>query len=286
MIFVNTPFMERLQREEVGNLAELISLEGKGFREYWTLANQEVYATLSGSLVEYKPFPGRASGQIQSATDLTVATMEFVLATSAANSLIRLVDAYQLDAGVLTVDRVFVDTPDMGRMPVYRGRIGDIARNRQVVRAQARNVWDSRGTQYPLYTYEDGCGWRFGGPGCGFDATSVTIAITAFSVGSSNRISVYATRAGSESDDYWTFGRITWTAGVNSGQVRAIRQHTGPLVSLSHALPFTPASGDAFSIYPGCRKRRIADCTSKFNNAENFLGFWTTPIPEEFTVGE
>lgn len=286
MIFVNTPFMQRLQNEEVGNLVEIISLEGKGFREFWTLTNQEVFATLSGELIEYKPFPGRASGSIQSATDLTVATMEFVMASSGANSLSRLVDAYQLDAGVITVDRIFADTPDMGRMPVYRGRIGDVARNRQVVRAQARNVWDSRGTQYPLYTYEDGCVWRFGSAGCGFDTTSVTIAINGFSVNSSDRVNLYSSRVGSETDDFWTFGRVTWTAGVNSGQQRAVRQHTGPLLSLSHALPFTPVSGDLFSIYPGCRKRRVSDCTSKYDNAENYLGFWTTPIPEEFGVGE
>lgn len=288
MIFVNTAFMDRLQREDVGNIVELISLEGRGFKNYYTSANQEIYATLSGALTEYKPLPGQAAGTIQSATDLTVATMEFVLASSAANDLITLINANQIDAADLTVERVFADTPDLGRMPVYRGKLGDISWNRTAVKGQARNVWDSFDTNWPYHTYSDGCIWRFGSAGCGFDTSSVTLTVTASAwiVGSSSRIGIYTTSLGSRPDDYFTFGRITWVAGVNSGQVRAIRNHLGNAILLSHALPFQPRTGDSFTIFPGCRKRRIEDCTSKYNNAENFSGFWTTPIPEEIYVGE
>lgn len=288
MIFVNTPFMERLQREDVGTLVELISLEGQGFKNFYTTANQEIFATLSGSLREYTPLPGGASGTIQSATDLTVATMEFVLASSAANDMLALLNANQMDAAVIRIERVFADTPDLGRMPVYVGRIGDIGWNRSAVKAQGRNVWDSKDTNWPYHTYGDGCIWRFGSPGCNFDTSSVTIVVSPahYSVSSSSRIGIYTNSLASFGEDYFTFGRLTWVQGVNSGQVRAIRDHVGNAILLSHALPRQPQSGDYFTIFPGCRKRRIEDCTSKYNNARNFEGFWTTPIPEEINVGE
>lgn len=288
MIFVNSDFNWRLEQENVGNIVELIALEGQGFKEFWTSCNQEIYATYSGTLCEYKPLPGEASGTIQSATDLTVATMQFVLASSGASNLLALLDANQIDAADITIHRVFVDTPDLGRMLVYKGKIGDISWNRGAVQAQGRNVWDSFDTQWPYHTYSDGCIWRFGSAGCGYNTTSVTVTVAASYIvaASSTPIAYLTTSLGFYANDYFTFGRVTFTSGPNSGQVRAIREHEGNIIRLSHALPFNPSTLDAFSIYPGCRKRRIEDCTSKYNNASNFSGFWTIPIPEEINVGE
>lgn len=288
MIFVNSAFMERLEREDVGNYVEVIALEGRGFNKFFTTCNQHVYATLSGQLRGYEPLPGQASGTIQNATDLTVATMEFMLASSAATELLTLINANQIDAADITIERLFVDTPDLGRMPVYRGKLGDIQWNRQSVKAQGRNVWDSYDTMWPYHTYADGCAWRFGSAGCGIDTSSFTITVPASAVivSSCSRIGVFTSSLGAQPDDHYTFGRVTWTSGANSGQVRAIREHIGNAIQFSHALPFQPVSGDTFSIFPGCRKRRIHDCTSKYNNARNFLGFWTTPIPEELYPGE
>lgn len=288
MIFVNSAFMERLEKEDVGTYVELISLEGRGFREYYTTCNQEIYATLSGALQEYRPLPGEASGTIQSATDLTVATMNFILSSSGSNSLIRLLDANQMDAGDIEIVRVFADTPDLGRFPVYRGKIGDISWNRQAAMAQGRNVWDSFDTNWPYHTYSDGCIWRFGSAGCGFNTSSVTVTVSPanIEVASCSRIAFLTQSLAAYAADYFTFGRVTFLQGANSGQVRAIREHDGNIIKFSHALPFNPVSGDSFAIFPGCRKRRVEDCTSKYNNARNWSGFWTIPIPEEINVGE
>jgi hypothetical protein len=37
-------------------------------------------------------------------------------------------------------------------------------------------------------------------------------------------------------------------------------------------LPFLPAVGDQFMMYPGCKKRWTEDCAQKFDNALNFRG--------------
>lgn len=284
MTFVNSAFFERLQREDVGNLVEIIQLQGKGFDELYTTCNQEVFATLSGTLRMYRPFPGNVAGKIQSTTDLTVATLEFFAASSAAANLLGLLHANQLDDADLIVERVFTDTPDLDRMPVYRGKVGNITFNRNGMKGQGRNIWDSYRTVWPYYTYGDGCAWRFGGAGCGFNTTSVTQVVSpaGWNPTSSSVIGLYCNSIGDKIDGYFDFGRITFLNGANSGQVRTIRDHAGPALRLSHRLQFAPESGTLFSIYPGCRKRRVDDCTSKYNNARNFNGYWTTPIPEQF----
>lgn len=287
MIFVNTAFQNRMQNEAVDGLVELIQVQGSGVFRLWTTSNQELYATLSGTLREYIPFPGRASGRIEASTDLTVATMEFMFAVNSGDNLRDLINANQLDAAEVIIERVFVDTPDLGRFPVYRGSIADFAWNRQGISGQARNVFDSFRITYPYYSYGDGCAWRFGSPGCGFNTQSVTITVPASNilVSSCSRIGLWM-NVQTQTDAYFDFGRVTFTNGANSGQIRTVRDHTGHVLLLSHALPFNVVSGDTFQLYPGCRKRLVADCTSKFNNASAYLGFQWIPIPEQMGIGE
>ena len=288
MQFVNSAFNQRLEENDVGKIIELVALEGRGFSLFFTTANQEVFATLSGSLREYKPLPGEATGTIQSATDLTVATMRFLMASSADALMNTKINANQMDGARVTIERVFADTPDLGRMLVYVGFIGDITWSRAGIQGQGRNVFDSHQTQWPYNTYGDGCVWRFGSPGCGVDTSSYTVLVSGsqFVVGSSSRIGLWVTNVVSLGDDYYSFGRVTFTQGANSGQVRTIRNHIGNALLLSHTLPFQPVTGDVFTIFPGCRKRRVADCTSKFNNSSGFNGYWTIPIPEDIQIGQ
>lgn len=290
MQIVSSAFNQRLEENDVGQIVELVALEGRGFSLFFTTANQELFATLSGALREYKPLPGEATGTIQSATDLTIATMNFVMASSADSSLMTKINAQQMDNARITIERVFADTPDLGRMLVYVGFIGDVGWNRAGVQGQGRNVFDSMQTQWPYYSYGDGCIWRFGSPGCGINTSSYTIqsstSTTSFNISSSSRVGLWVTNINSHGDDYYSFGRVTFTAGANSGQVRAVRNHIGDTLLLSHALPFQPAVGDLFTLFPGCRKRRVNDCTSKYNNSSAYNGYWTIPIPEDIQIGQ
>jgi len=48
---------------------------------------------------------------------------------------------------------------------------------------------------------------------------------------------------------------------------------------LTQALPYAPAAGDTFVVYPGCDKSQRT-CRLKFNNLANFGGFPYVPAPE------
>jgi hypothetical protein len=79
---------------------------------------------------------------------------------------------------------------------------------------------------------------------------------------------------------YWAQGVITFTSGVLIGQsAYIIASNPAGAVSLEVPLPAAPATGDTYSIIPGCDKS-FATCGSKFSNTANFSGFPYTPTPE------
>ena len=280
----NTPFFNRLQEDGI-SLCELIDLETQGPNFHWTTANQALVFTLSGTATEYQPFPGKTISGVKESTDLGVSIVDFVMANTG-QVFSDLMVSNDFDMATLKVGRIFTDTPDMGRYEIYRGKLGDFSYDRDKISGQARSQYGSANTRWPYYNYQDTCIWRFGGTGCGFDTTSVTLALAtdSFNIGSSTTLNILlasGTLTGSFSNGRFDFGRFTVTDGVNSGHVRTIRAHTGDLLFLSHPLPVNSLASFAASIFPGCRKRRITDCVSLYDNAENFVGFEWIPIQED-----
>jgi uncharacterized phage protein (TIGR02218 family) len=277
----NSAYFTRLQGDTV-DLTELIDFElpgGTSFR--WTTSNHEITYTLSGVLTNYKTFPGMTPGGLQQSNNMQVAAVNFIMQNT--GSAIRDLLLNDFAQARIKVGRVFISTPDLGRMEVYNGQVGDFTYNRTQVTGQARNIWKSLNIQWPYYTYMNNCVWRFGSVGCGMNTTSLTVAITSVNVGSSTQLAILCASGmitRSYANDRFDFGRLTVTAGVNSGIVRTIRQHSGDLITLANALPFPDFTGIQLAVFPGCRKRVLEDCKSLYNNDKNFMGFpWITLTP-------
>lgn len=280
----NSAFFDRLQEDGV-QMCEVIDLETKGPAFHWCTANQPLTQTLSGTPTTYFPFPGKTIGGVRESTELSISVIDFIMANTG-QIFADLITTNDMDAAAIKVGRIFPDTPDLGRMEVYHGKLGDFTYDRNQVSGQARSQYGSGNTRWPYYNYQDACIWRFGGTGCGFDTSTVTLALDATSIdtGSSTTINFLAasgTLTLSFSNGHWDFGRLTVTGGVNSGHVRTIRAHTGDLLFLSHPLPINSFAAMTVDIWPGCRKRRVTDCVSKYNNAANFVGFEWIPIQED-----
>jgi uncharacterized phage protein (TIGR02218 family) len=77
-------------------------------------------------------------------------------------------------------------------------------------------------------------------------------------------------------DDWFTRGKLVWSAGANEGLAVEIKAHRneGGVISLSlwQTPPNPLAIGDTFSVTAGCDKR-FETCCAKFENALNFRGF-------------
>ena len=276
-------FRDKLQHDNV-ELAELIDLtlpNGKAL--HWTTSNHRITWTRSGVPTEYDPFPGNPGSGISEDTQLGVSNINFTIANSNGDIRNQLIST---DFALAKVDigRVFTDTPDLGRMMIYAGKMGDFAYNRSEITGEARNIWKSLNVQWPYYTYNDNCVWRFGSTGCGFNTQSVTLNGLVVDVASSTTLDITVESlalSNSFANGRFEFGRLTVATGVNSGLVRSIRAHNGDTLSLSYPLPNGDLTGMTIDIFPGCKKRLTDDCTSLYNNAKNFLGFPWIPQSED-----
>lgn len=280
----NSIFFTRLQGDNI-DIVEIIDLElpGGGGDFHFTTCNQPVTFTLSGALTTYIPFAGGTPHGVQQDNNLGVSVIDFVMQNTitAVSDMLKNSD---FTNARLKIGRVFSGTPDLGRMEIYNGQVGDFAFDRIQMRGQARNLWKSLNVHWPYYLYQDTCAWRFGSAGCGVNASSYDVAVNTINVSSSTTIDIVfpaGTLTNSFPTGRFDFGRLMVTGGVNSGAVRTIRTHSGDGLSLSYDLPSADVTSIAFVIRPGCRKRIVADCTSIYNNAKNALAFWTIPIQEK-----
>ena len=166
----NSAFFTRLQADDV-QMCEVIDLETDGPDFHWATTNEQIAYTLSGTLTKYDPFPGQTLSGVRESTDLAVAVIDFVMANTG-QIFSDLITNNDMDMGTIKVGRIFPDTPDLGRMEVYQGKLGDFSYDRNQIQGQARNQYGSANTRWPYFNYQDVCIWRFGGTGCGFDPAS------------------------------------------------------------------------------------------------------------------
>lgn len=73
-------------------------------------------------------------------------------------------------------------------------------------------------------------------------------------------------------------GTITFTSGALTGLTRSIATYAGSVVGAVAPFPSAPATGDGFTIYPGCDKL-YATCATYANTA-HFRGFPFLPTAE------
>jgi len=67
------------------------------------------------------------------------------------------------------------------------------------------------------------------------------------------------------------FGTLRWLDGANAGLSSAIMASSGPQLTLREPPAYLPEPGTMIELVEGCDKR-LATCTARFANAENFRG--------------
>lgn len=278
---ISSAFWLKMQSDS-NLLTEVIDVELAGGRnKHFTTTNANITYTLSSVPTVYSPFAGTVPNGIEESSDLGVSVIEFIMVNSDPD-IQALLESDDFRTAFIKIGRLFTDTPNLGRMEIYQGTIGDFSYNRNSIKGEARNLWKSLAVRWPYYTYQDKCVWRFGSAGCGFNTSSISLVVNTINVGSSSQLAILLNTGSlnAYAASRFDFGRLTVTAGPNSGHIRTIRTHTGDLLNLSHPLPINSMAGTQLSIYPGCRKRLIDDCKSLYANDENFMGFPHIPTQE------
>jgi uncharacterized phage protein (TIGR02218 family) len=126
-------------------------------------------------------------------------------------------------------------------------------------------------------SYTVTCQKKFGGQeyaGCKINLAPITVTGTITAVTSSSQ---FADAARTEVNDYFGLGTIQFTSGQNAGlKPQEIKSFSAGTIVTFEPFYYAPAVGDTYTMIPGCRKR-LADCSSKWNNVVNHGGFANIP---------
>lgn len=113
------------------------------------------------------------------------------------------------------------------------------------------------------------CDADLGDSRCAVSLGAFTVTGTLTGV-TDNRIFTDSSRA--EADDYFNYGKLTWTSGNNNGLSFEVIDFGSGQFTLAEFCENEIQVGDTYSVYRGCD--RLTDtCKNVFNNFERFRGF-------------
>jgi uncharacterized phage protein (TIGR02218 family) len=166
-----------------------------------------------------------------------------------------------------------------GTVQLRRGWLGEIGTAVSSDK-QGHYVAELRGLhdllQRPIgayYTPE--CRYDLGDASCTIDVALLTVTGAANGV---IDLANFVDWSRTEASGLFNYGKLTWISGANNGLSMEVKNYDADsqTITLWLPMPHAIASGDTYSVYPGCDKR-FATCRAKFSNAVNFGGFPYVP---------
>lgn len=164
----------------------------------------------------------------------------------------------------------------MGKMSLGTKTMGELSAGELAFRSELRGLTQSLQKVVARFVTK-GCGYTFGDPAtCRKDLAPLAVSGTFTNV-IDRRTLVDTSR--SEPNDYFGAGVLTIDSGAAAGQSLEIYSYDSTTKIFVTHLPFefNVATGDAYTVTPGCRKRYTEDCRTKWANTNNFGGFDKVP---------
>ena len=183
-----------------------------------------------------------------------------------------------LDGARVKIERVFFSdwqTP-VGTIVIFAGRVSDVSGSRGGVKVTTKSDIELLNVSSPRNIYQSGCMRTLYDTGCGVNRDALTVdgRVTANSTAGTELTSNLT-----QADGWFEQGVVKFTSGRNAGLSRTVKSYKGGVLSFALRLPYPPATGDVFKIYPGCDKRQET-CKAKFNNVIHFRGFPYVPAAD------
>lgn len=133
--------------------------------------------------------------------------------------------------------------------------------------------------QVPLFTSQPQCNNNVYDSNCSLVKASLTLPGTASGTPTTTSITTATAGLTAHGSGYFNLGVIAFTSGTCNGYRRMVETWNGTTFSIRPPLPFAPAAGDTFTVYPGCDKLQLT-CQTKFGNTKNFRGYPYAPSAE------
>lgn len=224
--------------------------------------------SLSIGGVTYEASTGFTPSAIDGKADLSVPNLEVVGLLDSASITEDDLLAGRWDGAAVEIFEVNYRDLTQGSMNLRSGTIGTVSAGRSAFTAELRGL--AQKLQQALgRVFTPSCQAQLGDAECQVDLGPLTVTGTV-TLATSARAFTDSSRA--EAADYFGAGLITWTGGDNDGLQMEVRTFSAGAFELALPMPYAIAVGDTYSLVPGCRKRAITDCKTKFNNIVNFRG--------------
>lgn len=165
------------------------------------------------------------------------------------------------------------DDLTQGKLKQRKGRLGEVQGGRTTFTAELRGLAQNV-QQVVGRLVAPSCDADVGDARCGVNLATYTVT-GSITTKTNNRAFTSAARG--EAADWFKGGKITFTSGLNIGLPMEIKSFVATAFILQLPMPYSVTVGDTYSMTPGCQKRMVEDCITKYNNVVNFRGFPDVP---------
>lgn len=182
------------------------------------------------------------------------------------------------DGATVKLERAYLSswqTAPVGALLMFSGDVSDTTPSRTEIMLTVKSDLELLNIQMPRNLYQAGCLHNVYNAGCGLVKAAWASNSSVNAISTTKQLNCALAQTGG----YFDQGLLVFTSGANAGVSRTVRKYTTGVLNLALALPFTPAVGDTFTVYPGCDKTQ-STCTAKFNNVIHFRGYPYIPVPE------
>lgn len=220
----------------------------------------------------YTPLESGSPSNYRQSSNLATSNTDLEMSFSSTSSLDESLRAGLYDYAEVWTFRINWADTSMGIIKLAYGRLGEVEIRDNLARIEMRSLTQLLAVPIGrIYTPE--CDATLGDTRCAVVMTTFTHTGTAGAV-TSNKVFILAGAASGKAANYYAYGKITFSSGLNSGITMQIESYVAATntVTLYEPMPFTVVLGDAFTAYAGC-DRRFATCKATFNNKDNFRGF-------------
>jgi len=163
----------------------------------------------------------------------------------------------------IKIFQVFIGSSSVNK--IFNGVVYSANEKDQIISLKALSNSNINSKEWPRYKIQSTCNHTLFSTQCTLLKTNFE-TVTAVTVSGDGK-TITSSAFGIESDDYFTGGEL-----VHSNESRLIISHVGNDIVV--ASPFASlSSGTSIKAYPSCFGRFTEDCTTKFSNTENFVGF-------------
>lgn len=249
-------------------------------------SGSDVAITIHGDL--FGLGPGIVRNRLRWVIGVEVSTLDLTLTDNAATTingvpLYAFIRGRGLYGARVLLERAFWGVGDagpVGALHWFSGRIAEADIDRSAARLTAKSDIELLDVRVPRDVYQAGCLNDLGDALCGVNLAAAAITGAATSASTADRTTF--SHALPQAAGHFDLGVITMTSGANNGLRRTVRRHLVGTLQVLQPWPAPVASGDTFSVRPGCDKTQ-ATCTAKFGNLARFRGMPFIPVAETVT---